>query len=343
MKFETILQNMLNSIDNDLDKREGSIIYNALAPAAAELAQLYIELDVLLLETFADTATREFLIKRCQERGIIPYPATKAILNIEITPKDLNIPVGTRFSGDEINYILINENQVEAETAGNIGNNYIGDIIPINYVDKLENIKIINVAIPANDEEETEHLRTRYLNSFDMKAFGGNITDYKEKTNSLKGVGACKVVPTYNGAGTVKLIILDTLYNKASLELLQFVQEEIDPTKDGGGLGIAPIGHIVSVESAEEVIINFKSNITYDIGYDFETLKSQIIKVLENYFLEIKKSWENNKSHIIRIAVIDSEILKIQGVIDIMNTQLNGGGNVILSEYQIPKLGEVIG
>ena len=29
---------MLDAVPNDLDKREGSIIYNALAPAAAELA-----------------------------------------------------------------------------------------------------------------------------------------------------------------------------------------------------------------------------------------------------------------------------------------------------------------
>nr|WGE07305.1 hypothetical protein P5658_21205 [Bacillus subtilis] len=32
--FEAIMERMLNSISADIDTREGSVIYNALAPAA---------------------------------------------------------------------------------------------------------------------------------------------------------------------------------------------------------------------------------------------------------------------------------------------------------------------
>lgn len=35
--FEEIMERMLNSISADIDTREGSVIYNALAPAAASL------------------------------------------------------------------------------------------------------------------------------------------------------------------------------------------------------------------------------------------------------------------------------------------------------------------
>nr|WGD74615.1 hypothetical protein P5668_08845 [Bacillus subtilis] len=38
--FEVIMDRMLNSISADIDTREGSVIYNALAPAAAELVQV---------------------------------------------------------------------------------------------------------------------------------------------------------------------------------------------------------------------------------------------------------------------------------------------------------------
>ena len=34
MTYESILQKMLNMVSDDVDKREGSIIYDALAPAA---------------------------------------------------------------------------------------------------------------------------------------------------------------------------------------------------------------------------------------------------------------------------------------------------------------------
>ncbi len=43
---------MMDRVPDTIDKREGSVIFDALAPAAAELAQMYIEADVILNETF---------------------------------------------------------------------------------------------------------------------------------------------------------------------------------------------------------------------------------------------------------------------------------------------------
>lgn len=62
--FDTILQRMLDRVPTDIDKREGSIIYDALAPAAVELAQMYVELDLNANLRFADTATGDYLTKR---------------------------------------------------------------------------------------------------------------------------------------------------------------------------------------------------------------------------------------------------------------------------------------
>lgn len=95
--FEKILKKMLDRIPNTVDKREGSIIYDALAPAAAELQLLYIELETIYKQTFADTADREFLIKRASERNIKPYIATKAVSKGEF---NIDIPLGSRFSLD---------------------------------------------------------------------------------------------------------------------------------------------------------------------------------------------------------------------------------------------------
>lgn len=57
MTFEFILDRMLDRVPDTVDKREGSIIYDALAPAAAELAKTYMELDVVMDEAFVDTAS----------------------------------------------------------------------------------------------------------------------------------------------------------------------------------------------------------------------------------------------------------------------------------------------
>lgn len=39
--YENILQEMLNRVPDDIDKREGSVIYDALAPTAYSIADLY--------------------------------------------------------------------------------------------------------------------------------------------------------------------------------------------------------------------------------------------------------------------------------------------------------------
>ena len=68
MEYRYILSRMLERVPDIMDKREGSVIYDALAPAAAELANMYIELDSVLNQTFADTATGRYLDLRCAER-----------------------------------------------------------------------------------------------------------------------------------------------------------------------------------------------------------------------------------------------------------------------------------
>ena len=62
--FETIMHRMLDRAPADIDKREGSIIYDALAPAAIEIAQLYVLLDQLINNAYGDTAIREFSLDR---------------------------------------------------------------------------------------------------------------------------------------------------------------------------------------------------------------------------------------------------------------------------------------
>lgn len=347
--FEVIMERMLNRVSNNFNKREGSIIYDALAPAAVELQLMYIEFDIILQETFGDTASREFLIRRAKERGIEPYPSTYAILKGEFTPIDINIPNGTRFSLNDLNYYVKSKiedgvYQLECETIGIQGNQYFGDMIPIDYIDRLETAKITEILIPGEDEEDTESIRTRYFSSFDTKPYGGNKKDYIEKTNSIPGVGSTKVTPIWNGGGTVKLTILNSEFDKASSTLIDKVQMDIDPTQDGQGLGIAPIGHIVTVDTAEEVTVNISSNITFDDGYSFNSLKPQIELIISEYLLELRKDWANQTSTIVRLAQIDTKILGIQGVVDIANTRINGSNtNLILSNYQIPMMGGVTG
>lgn len=346
--YEDILQRMLDRIPDTMDKREGSIIYDALAPAAVELQLMYIEFDIILQETFADTASREYLIRRAAERGVTPIEATNAILKGEFTPSTLDIPIGSRFSCGTLNYavtekIADGQYKLECETSGEEGNAQFGQMIPIEYIEGLETCYLTELLIPGEDEEATEDIRTRYFDSFDTKAFGGNKKDYIQKTNALPGVGSTKVTPVWNGGGTVLLTILNSNYDAASSTLIESVQEAIDPD-EGEGIGIAPIDHIVTVNTATNVTVNVTTSLTFDEGYSFNVLKETITATISAYLKEIRSEWADYTQSVVRISQIETRLLGIKGIVDITNTKINGdANNLTLGQYEIPVMGGVSG
>lgn len=80
----------------------------------------------------------------------------------------------------------------------------------------------------------------------------------------------------------MKLIILDSNYNKASSVLIDKVQQEICPNKEPSGLGIAPIGHIVTVVTPNESIMKISSKIQCSEGATIQTVKPKITEELKN-------------------------------------------------------------
>lgn len=347
--YEIILDRSLARVATDVDKREGSLVMNAIAPVSAEHANIYILLDGIIRNGYADTAdVREYLVLRCRERGINPYEATKAVLKGKF---NMEIPMGSRFSHDELNYVATafieaDEEgfyyyQMECEIAGEIGNKSFGELTAIEYIDKDLEGELVELLIPAEDEESIESLRERYLNSFESNPFGGNKQDYKDKTKALDGVGGCIVIPVWNGSGTVKLIIINSEFNKATPTLVAKVQEQIDPPPQGTGAGIAPIGHTVTVTTPDELKVNVKAKITLNEGYSWSQIKPQVEETLEAYFLEVRQNWENG-SVVVRISQIENRILNLDAVLDIADTQLNGvASNLPVEQEYIPILGGV--
>ena len=344
--FDVIMQKMLNRIPSTFDKREGSIIYDALAPAAAELAQLYIQLDVVLNQTFADTATHEYLEKRCAERGIMRIPATYAVVQGVFTPTDVDV-LGERFSCGIYNYTVTSGSngvyQLTCETSGEVPNAVSGQLIPINYISGLQTANITALLIPGENTEDDDSLRERYFDSLSSQAFGGNVADYKEKTKVIDGVGGVKVTPVWNGGGTVLLTITASDYSVPTSALINKVQTLIDPTQNKGeGKGIAPIGHVVTVKGVVAKEITIATQITYQNGWDWESTHSYVENTIDEYFQSLSKEWEDMNNIVIRISAVEQRILACPGVLDIQDTTLNGTPkNLQLGEHEIPVRGDV--
>ena len=348
--FDIILQRMLDRVPMQIDKREGSIIYNALAPAAAELAQMYILLKNNIDLVFADTAVDEYLDRLANQVGITRNEATYAIkkgLFYDADNNLMDVKLGERFTIEDLVYKAVEKVEkgtykMECETQWAIGNNYVGTLIPVNYIENLAKAELTDILIPGEDQEDDESLRARYYETTSEQGFGGNVVDYQNKTKEIAGVGAVKVTPIWNGPGTVKLTILDSNYDKASNVLIEKVQNEICPDLSEYGLGIAPIGHVVTVDTVLEVEISIISNVTISDTTTLEDVKTQVIELLNDYFLKLKQEWEDLDTIIIRKSQIDTIILNADGVIDVSNTTINNKtSNIELKKFEIPKLKEV--
>lgn len=343
--YENLLNDKLSRVPKDIDTREGSVVFDATAGNSLEEAQMYLTIAEYYQQTFGDTASREFLIRRAAERGIKPKSASvgvyKGIFNMDI-------PIGSRFSLDIHNYIVIKklstgifEYMLECETYGEEPNGSVGDLVPIDYVPGLTSAKITEMLIPGEDEEETESIRQRYLDSFNLQAYGGNIKDYEEKTMAQAGVGVVKVTPVWKGGGTVRVTILDSEFNIASTSLISKIQEVLDPTQDQTGKGLAPIGHIVTVDTPAQEKIYIATKLTLK-DLSVTNIKADIDKVLKAYLLELRKQFKESEKIVIRTSIIESRILALNpNIIDIQETKINGyAQNFTLDSFKVPVWGD---
>lgn len=364
--FEFYLTQMMTKVPDDIDKRQGSIIYDALAPAAMVMAQQSLSLSNIVRETYIKTADSEFLDYRAIEHGTSRQLATAAqvrakFLDYTGNPID-NVEIGDRFAGlgdTPVFYkvIKINDNLtgiLEAEEIGTRPNGYLGQILPVTPNDILSWAEIIEVSIPAKDNETDDHLRNRLLSADSWIAYGGNIADYLDMISKISAVGSAQVYPTWQGGGTVKLVILDNDLMPASETLLKQVKETIDPIdSESEGYGLAPIDHKVTVVAPEPVTINISTKIEVDTQVDKEALKPKILSAIEDYFKLRRIAWSKiNKATgrgyaltIYRSQILSS-IMKVDGVVNASIPSLNKvDGDIALifnnDLSQLPVVGEV--
>lgn len=349
---EFILNNMMDTIRGEIDKREGSIIYNALAPAAQEMARMYSDMDRFLTYTFASAdMPEEFLDLRVLEEGLKRDEATCCIKKGYFYDSENNlidVPLKSRFSIDKVKFITEEKistgiYELKAEEKGSNSNFAQGTLLPIEYIENLAIAKLGETVIPGEDVEINENLFKRYIEHLNEKPFAGNIVDYKTKTTEIDGVGDLKVFPIWNGGGTVKIIFLDSDFQIPTEELINNVQTELDPTQNAGkGSGIAPIGHVVTVEGAKNVDINVETTLLLKSGITIGQVQEKVAETITNYLLELRKNWASEDNTIVRINQIEAKLLTIDGIADLFNTKLNSSEENLQLQYdEIPAFKEV--
>lgn len=328
--YENILADMLSRVTNDIDKREGSVIYDVLAPCAFKLAEAYFQLNNFIDLVSGDTAVGEYLDRVVADYGITRKPATYAIRSIKTTGP---VDVGTRWGLDSSTYIiteLISENEYKAqcEQIGSIGNRYTGILENIDNVSGVT-ATLTDIIISGTDEETDDDLRQRYFAKMRSPATSGNRYHYINWAKEVIGVGDAKCFPLWNGNGTIKVVIVNSDKRAANEGLITLVSNHIEENR--------PIGANVTVISATEKPIDITATVVLANGYTIGQVQQIFNDALVGYFKDIAFV-ENYVSY----AKIGSILLSLPGIGDYTDLKVNGGiNNVLLGDEEVPVLNTV--
>lgn len=331
--FEYLMERALSRVPDTMDKRQGSMIYNSIAPAILEIALFYNELASLELDTSVDTASGIRLTLFCSEKGVFRKSATKAQRKGTF---NIAVPIGSRFSIEGVNYLVKSlisgtDYNLECEQEGEIGNEYFGNILPITFISGLTSAVITDIIVPGADEETDDSLRLRYKQSIIESPEGGNNAQYLKWATDYIGIGTAKVFPLWNGGNTVKVAITNALYLPAEQSLIDEFQQYIDPGAEGLGNGMAPTGAKVTITGGTRKNVDVYANVALSEGYieaegTTEAVSAYLASIVFN---------KNSVSYM----RIGSALLDCASIAEISNLTLNGTvSDVVLSGDEIPVL-----
>lgn len=240
---------------------------------------------------------------------------------------------------------VINESEytyrLECEDGGSGANGWTGDLMCLDDVEGLEDAQLTKLLVEGVDEEDEESYRMRLMDSFEIKPFAGNRKYYIQEIGKIDGVGGVKI---YRRTGTtISAVIVTDEYRKPDGTLVDSVQEQVDPKEQHSeGVGIAPIGHYVTVAGADEYTVNVSASLTCETGYTIEGLKTSIENAIDTYLLDLKKKWADLDHVVVRNAGIENAIYNVEGIEDIKNVLINGvTGNITLDQNTIPVKGTI--
>jgi len=333
-----LLAQLLGNISDEYDKSVGSFFYDTLMPAAIVLESIYADIEAILPHAFAKTAMGIYLDYKAAEQGLTRKEAAKAVGTVTITGNNsAAIKVGDKVSSDTVTFTVTQSGiitggsvtvPVECDTAGAVGN------LPASTINRfpvtLSGIISVTNAEPTSggyDAETDDELRERYFEKVSRPLAGGNIYDYMLWAKEVSGVGEVKVIPLWNGNGTVKVMVINANGAAADSTLIVKVAANIEQKR--------PVGASVTVVSAEPLPINISIRIYIKEGYALEDIKTGIQNAVSAYLKSIAFQQDY-----ISYAQVGSRVLVQDGVLDYQELLVNGGsGNVTVAENQVPVLG----
>lgn len=342
---DVILQRLLDRISDDIDKRQGAVVYDLSSPAAFEFAQAYLALDQVLTFGFlTENTPSNYIDLRAAELGITRKPAVKAVGQVTFTGTDgITIAAGTRVSTDDaepIYFVTTAAGTIsggtatvaaEAEVAGASGNVAQGKIAIV--LGNVSGVTAVNNALAfdgGTDTESDTSLLTRYFDKVQKPATSGNVYHYEQWAKSVAGVGDAKVYPLANGAGTVKVVLLDEEKTAPPQNIVDNTASYIE--------SVRPVGATVQVVGAVETGIDVSATLTLSTGATLAEAQTEFEGLLRDYLKTLAFV-----DPVVRYSKIASLLLDVSVVLDYASLTVNAGtANVTIADGAVAVVGSVV-
>lgn len=191
----------------------------------------------------------------------------------------------------------------------------------------------------GTDPESDDHLRGRLLAATAGKGPGA-VRDYIRWATDWGGVGSVKVVPLWDGPGTVMVMVADPNGLPVATGIVTSLQNDLDPVA-GKGEGTAPVGATVTVDTSTVLNITLAGHLDYELGYSWDGFGNTVAvgpdaqAAIVAYLLTIPPGGE------VVLSQVQGLLATTRGVHDVTGLTLNGAAaNVAvgLSPPQTPQL-----
>ena len=118
---------------------------------------------------------------------------------------------------------------------------------------------------------------------------------------------------------------MDPEFNPITEAFRNQLKELLDPEESTGqGVGIAPIGHYITVTTPIKKEIDVGLNVEIENTYTLGTIKEAIQEKIEEYFKGVRKMFGQNVNLTLYRARIIEKVLEVEGVLNVTDVSLNG-------------------
>ena len=326
MDFTTLRKLILDMAPEDVDKSEGSFMYDAVTPIALFVSEIFTQMKLVLEQSFIGTASGNNLdILAATMPKLYRNDATSEKLILRLSPMTqriknyiLNNYQSLQFynsSGevfkpdvDQSDWIQNDSSNIYVRVYKNIkgkGSSFAEqNMQPSPAIVGLSECVVHEVSAGGGDKEDDDHFRVRIWASM-SSPFLGSVADYQRKIfsefpSSQNGfnVENCFIIPRGSRSGYICVIPAkkgdDASAEHCTPGELVSLQDYLDRriNKIGGyGMGVAPIGHVIKVRDFSEFRLHQRVTVTVARGrmneVNNEDVSSQTITATNAYLRSI--------------------------------------------------------